>query len=91
MTEQSVPLDDVHKSYPERELLRGVSLVVDENTRIGIVGANGSGGVSTLMRMLAGVVPDNAGQRRVRADLRDAQSTSCAVRNIAFSRATKKF
>ncbi len=64
-----ITLADVHKSYPERDLLDGVSLVVDESTKIGIVGANGSG-KSTLIRILAGVVEPDAGVRRVKPDLR---------------------
>ncbi len=62
-------LDDVHKAYDERELLRGASLVVDEDSRIGIVGVNGTG-KSTLMRLLAGTERPDAGRRTVRAGLR---------------------
>src|SRR5262245_62150990 len=62
-------LDDVHKSYDERRLLRGVSLVIEEDSRIGIVGVNGAG-KSTLMRILLGVEAPDAGRRTVRAGLR---------------------
>jgi ATP-binding cassette subfamily F protein uup len=62
-------LDDVHKAYDDKRLLRGVSLVVDEDSRIGIVGVNGTG-KSTLMRILLGVEAPDAGRRTVRAGLR---------------------
>jgi ATP-binding cassette subfamily F protein uup len=62
-------LDGVHKSHDELELLRGVSLAVEEDTRVGVVGANGCG-KSTLMRILAGVEKPDAGRRWVRPGLR---------------------
>ncbi len=64
-----IALHDVHKSYPEQDLLRGVSLVIESDTRFGIVGRNGSG-KSTLLRILAGVDRPDAGRRIVRDGLR---------------------
>lgn len=49
---------DVHKSYGPRTVLRGISLAIAANDRVGIVGPNGSG-KSTLLRVLAGEVPDD--------------------------------
>ncbi len=62
-------LDDIHKAYPEQELLRGVSLVIEADTRIGIVGRNGTG-KSTLMRIFAGVEEPDSGQRTLKSGLR---------------------
>ncbi len=62
-------LDDVHKSYGETALLRGVSLVIEADTRIGIVGANGCG-KSTLLRLLAGTETPDEGRRTVDSGLR---------------------
>ncbi len=44
--------NDLSKSHGLRELFRGVSIVIDENERIGLIGPNGAG-KSTLLRMLA--------------------------------------
>ena len=58
-----VTLQDVEKSYgDQKHLLRGVSLVVGEGDRIGLVGPNGAG-KSTLMRILAGLEEHDAGHR----------------------------
>ncbi len=62
-------LQDVRQSYEDRELLRGVSLVIEESDRIGLLGPNGSG-KSTLLRILAGREVPDSGQRTTRRDLR---------------------
>jgi ATP-binding cassette subfamily F protein uup len=61
-------LDGAHVTYGKRHLLRGVSMQVGEQERIGIVGANGAG-KSTLLRVLAGVERPDAGERTQRRDL----------------------
>ncbi len=62
-------LDGIHVTIGDRHLLRGVSLVVDEGERIGLLGPNGCG-KSTLLRILAGELVPDAGDRTVRRDLR---------------------
>jgi ABC transport system ATP-binding/permease protein len=62
-------LQGITKSYNDRRLLRGVSLVVDEGERIGLLGPNGSG-KSTLLRILAGREEPEAGERTLRRDLK---------------------
>ncbi|MBI5852851.1 MAG: ABC-F family ATP-binding cassette domain-containing protein [Planctomycetes bacterium] len=62
-------LDDVHLAIGDRQLLRGISLIVPEGERIGLVGANGCG-KSTLLRILAGELVPDAGERTLRRDLR---------------------
>ena len=59
-TANLVNLKDVEKSYGARTVLHGVTLGVAGGERIGIVGANG-GGKSTLLRLIAGVEPPDAG------------------------------
>ncbi|MFY9345994.1 MAG: ATP-binding cassette domain-containing protein [Planctomycetota bacterium] len=62
-------LADVHVTIGDRHLLQGVSLVVGEGERIGLLGPNGCG-KSTLLRILAGELVADAGGRTVRRDLR---------------------
>jgi ATP-binding cassette subfamily F protein uup len=62
-------LKDIHVTLGDRHLLRGVSLVVGEGDRIGLLGRNGCG-KSTLLRILAGELLPDAGERAVRRDLR---------------------
>jgi ATP-binding cassette subfamily F protein uup len=64
-----ITLEDVWKAFGDRQLLRGVSLVIGEGERIGLLGSNGSG-KSTLLRTLAGVEPPDSGGRAVRRGLR---------------------
>jgi ATP-binding cassette subfamily F protein uup len=62
-------LENVTKSYDGRTLLRGVNLTVDEGERVGLVGPNGSG-KSTILRLLSGQEPPDAGTRVLRRELR---------------------
>ena len=87
-------LKDIHVTVGDRHLLQGVSLVVGEGERIGLLGPNGCG-KSTLLRILAGELVPDAGERTVRRDLRlgflaqeptlpaDASAFDVVVRGIA--------
>ncbi len=46
-------LEDVHKFYGLREVLKGITLAFLEGAKIGVIGANGSG-KSTLLKIIAG-------------------------------------
>ena len=54
-------VQDVHKAYGDRVVLRGASLAVSAETRMGLLGINGSG-KTTLLRILAGVEAPDEGQ-----------------------------
>jgi ABC transport system ATP-binding/permease protein len=56
-----VDLHAVAKGYGAREVLRDVSLGVDEGERIGVVGRNGDG-KSTLLRLIGGLEEPDAGR-----------------------------
>ena len=62
-------LKDVHVTIGDRHLLQGVSLVVGEGERIGLLGANGCG-KSTMLRILAGDLVADSGDRALRRELR---------------------
>jgi ATP-binding cassette subfamily F protein uup len=53
-------LKAVEKSYGSRSVLRDITLGIAAGERIGVVGRNGDG-KSTLLRLLAGVEPPDAG------------------------------
>src|SRR5689334_13631240 len=56
-----VNLESVHKAYGTVVPLDGVSLGVAAGDRVGVVGRNG-GGKTTLVRVLAGLEPPDAGR-----------------------------
>ena len=57
-----INLEQVSKSFGVKPLLDGVSLGVQENERIGVVGLNGNG-KTTMLEVLAGVEPDRKSTR----------------------------
>jgi ABC transport system ATP-binding/permease protein len=69
-----VNLESVSKSYGVRPLLADVSLGIGEGDRIGVVGLNG-GGKTTLLEVLAGLEPADAGRVSRSRDLRVAVVT----------------
>ena len=56
-----VNCQDLHVEYAGRPLLDGVSLQIQGNERIGLVGRNGEG-KSTLLHVLAGRLEPDAGE-----------------------------
>jgi ATP-binding cassette subfamily F protein uup len=61
----------VSKSYSSRPLFRDITLILDENERLGLIGPNGSG-KSTLMKIFAGLVSPDGGAVTTRKGLRVA-------------------
>lgn len=56
-----INLENVSKSFGLKTLLDEVSLGIQEGERIGVVGLNG-GGKSTLLKILAGLEPEDSGR-----------------------------
>ncbi len=54
-------LDKLELAYGHWPLLDGASLVIDKGERIGLIGRNGTG-KSSLMRLVAGLMPPDAGE-----------------------------
>lgn len=69
-----ISLENVSKSWGLKTLLDGVSLGVQEQDRIGIVGVNG-GGKTTLLEVLTGIEPPDAGRVSHNSTLRMAVVT----------------
>ena len=69
-----INLENVSKTWGLKTLLDGVSLGVQTNDRIGIVGVNG-GGKTTLLEVLTGIEEPDAGRVSHNSDLRMAVVT----------------
>ncbi|HJQ04272.1 MAG TPA: amino acid ABC transporter ATP-binding protein [Nocardioides sp.] len=61
-------IHDVHKSYGDVEVVRGVSLEVNKHEVVCLIGASGSG-KSTLLRTINALEPISAGEIRVDGDV----------------------
>jgi polar amino acid transport system ATP-binding protein len=60
-------IDDVHKSYGQTEVLKGVSLKVERHEVVCLIGASGSG-KSTLLRCVNALEEINSGAIRIEGD-----------------------
>jgi ATP-binding cassette ChvD family protein len=61
-------VQDLHKFYGLREILKGITLSFLEGAKIGLIGLNGSG-KSTLLRIIAGLDKDFDGTAKAVGDL----------------------
>jgi polar amino acid transport system ATP-binding protein len=59
---------DVHKSYGEAPVLKGVSLEVERHEVVALIGASGSG-KSTMLRCINGLEDISAGEIRIDGDV----------------------
>jgi branched-chain amino acid transport system ATP-binding protein len=71
-------LEDVHAAYGPVEVLRGISLTVDEGQTVALLGANGAGKTTTL-RAICGMVRTR-GQVRLGGETITGRSTESIVR-----------
>ncbi len=53
-------LQNVHKDFGIKEILRGASFSIEASEKVGLIGTNGSG-KSTLLKMIAGLEPIDSG------------------------------
>ncbi len=59
-----VEVQELHKTYGPKQVLRAVDFTIERGDRIALVGANGAG-KSTLVRLLSGQEPATAGALRL--------------------------
>ncbi len=57
----SIRLDDVHKAFGMKQILRGFSLEVHEGETLSIIGASGAGKSVTLKHLVGLIQPDSGG------------------------------
>ena len=58
-----IALDNIHKSFGDNHVLKGVSIAVPEGGVTALLGANGAG-KTTLMKTLCGLLPVQGGSLR---------------------------
>ncbi|SOC13194.1 amino acid ABC transporter ATP-binding protein [Stappia indica] len=69
-----VEISNVHKSFGEVEVLRGIDLTVEKGEIVTIIGRSGSG-KSTLLRCINGLEQINGGEIKVAGELVHSRST----------------
>lgn len=64
----NISLQNISKQYDYKAILQDISLHIDENERVAIVGRNGAG-KSTLLKILSGDLEADEGSRIIEGDL----------------------
>lgn len=62
-------VQDLHKSYGIKNILKGISFQVNQGDKVGIIGGNGVG-KTTLFRLITGVEEADAGKISLKGDIR---------------------
>ena len=57
----AILIQDLHKSYGKKEVLKGLNLEVKQGELFGFIGRNGAG-KSTLMKIIAGIEQESSGE-----------------------------
>jgi branched-chain amino acid transport system ATP-binding protein len=78
-------LEDVHAGYGAIEVLKGVSLHVDEGEIVTLIGANGAGKTTTLMTICGVLRPSSGAVRFMGRDLVDLPAHRVVELGIAQS------
>ena len=79
MTNPLITLEDIHFSYGDHLILKGVDFSLQTGERVGIVGAIGSG-KTTLLHLIVGLLKPASGRLRVFGRLRDRERDFREVR-----------
>ncbi|MAI77870.1 MAG: hypothetical protein CL917_02915 [Deltaproteobacteria bacterium] len=66
--QQVVSLKDIHKSYGENQIYKGVDFNAQRGERVALAGPNGAG-KSTLLRIIAGALAFDGGERKLGHDV----------------------
>ena len=82
---QVLSLENVWKTYGEKQVLRGISLSIQRGEKIALVGANGAG-KSTLSRILGGREAPSEGAVRPGYNVKSAYFSQESSANLDYSR-----
>ncbi|MGI9333694.1 MAG: amino acid ABC transporter ATP-binding protein [Gammaproteobacteria bacterium] len=74
-----VEINDVHKRFGELEVLRGISLAVEEGEKVAIIGRSGSG-KSTMLRCINGLESIQCGS--IRVDGQEVNAPGAQLRSL---------
>ena len=74
-------IENLHKSFKDKEVLKGLNLLIEEGSIFGLVGINGVG-KSTLLRLIAGVYQPDEGS--IKLNDMDTYRDESARHDIAF-------
>ncbi|MDR0622774.1 MAG: energy-coupling factor ABC transporter ATP-binding protein [Deltaproteobacteria bacterium] len=81
-TDAIINLQGIRFAYPKRpEVLKGLDLLVDGTTRLGVVGSNGSG-KTTLLSIIMGLIKPQAGRVEILGRLREREADFKDVRPL---------
>lgn len=67
--QRTIILEDIHQAYGERKIYSGLNLEIERGERTVLVGPNGAG-KSTLIKILAGEIPFQKGERKLGTNLK---------------------
>ncbi|MEG0068155.1 sugar ABC transporter ATP-binding protein [Cetobacterium sp.] len=73
-------MKDIHKSFGENKVLKGINLDIYDGDIISIIGGNGAG-KSTLMKILMGIYSADKGEVYINGELKDLSTPSLAISN----------
>jgi simple sugar transport system ATP-binding protein len=80
MAEPLIEMRDITKHYGRIQALTNVTLTINRNEIVGLLGDNGAG-KSTLIKVLSGAVPLTSGEIRIKGRPVDIRSTNDAIAN----------
>lgn len=80
MAEPLIEMRDITKHYGRIQALTNVTLTINRNEIVGLLGDNGAG-KSTLIKVLSGAVPLTSGEIRIKGRPVDIRTTNDAIAN----------
>lgn len=80
MAEPLIEMRDITKHYGRIQALTNVTLTINRNEIVGLLGDNGAG-KSTLIKVLSGAVPLTSGEIRIKGRAVDIRTTNDAIAN----------